>query len=186
MRLFVAVLPPPAAVEHLRDAVEKLNVVRAGAGVVRPELWHLTLAFLGEIEDERIEAVTESLASAAAAGRGGTLSLAGGGRFGETVLWVGAEGDVDALGRTARAIRRQLREVRVVLERRPFKPHLTLARPRSRVTREELRADVATLQGYAGPPWDADRVHLMRSTQHRTPEGTQAVTYEPLATWPLE
>ncbi|MFB9316358.1 RNA 2',3'-cyclic phosphodiesterase [Cryptosporangium minutisporangium] len=186
MRLFVAVLPPPAAVEHLRETVEKLNVVRAGAGAVRTELWHLTLAFLGEIEEERLAAVTERLAEGAAAGRAGTLALAGGGRFGETVLWVGVTGDVEALGRTARALRRHLRAARVVLERRPFRPHLTLARPRGRVTADELRADVAALQAYAGPPWVASRVHLMRSTQHRTPEGTQAVSYQSLTDWPLE
>jgi len=185
MRLFVGVLPPPEAVDHLRAAISGLDVVRAGAGTVRPELWHLTLAFLGEVDEERLDAVSARIADGAAAGRGGEVSLAGGGHFGDAVLWVGVGGDVEDLDRTARAIRRHLRLARVVLERRPFRPHLTLARPRGRITRQQLRADVAALQPYAGPSWRADRVHLLRSTQHRTPDGAQAVTYEPLASWPL-
>jgi 2'-5' RNA ligase len=184
MRLFVAVVPPPEAVAHLRRVVDGLAVSRAGAGVVRPELWHLTVAFLGEIADERLGAITEAIGTAAAAGRAGTLGLAGGGRFGENVLWVGVTGDLDALGRTAKAVGREVRKARVTLERRLYKPHLTLARPRHRVTRDELRADVGTLAAYAGPLWAADQLHLMRSRQETTPDG-QLVRYDSLASWPL-
>jgi RNA 2',3'-cyclic 3'-phosphodiesterase len=184
MRLFVAVLPPPAAVEHLADAVGRLYVVRAGAGAIRPELWHLTLAFLGEVEEQRLAPISARLAEAATAGRSGTVRIAGGGRFGETVLWAGVGGDVEALDRTARAVRRCLRRARVRLERRPFQPHLTLARPRGRVSTTELRADVELLTGYAGPPWTVDRIHLMRSQQHTRPEG-QLVEYQSVASWPI-
>ncbi|MFG1920723.1 RNA 2',3'-cyclic phosphodiesterase [Cryptosporangium sp. NPDC048952] len=168
MRLFVAVLPPAAAVDHLRGAVERLNVVRADAGVVRPDRWHLTLAFLGEVGDP--EDVRGRLTDLVAAGRSATVSLAGSGRFGERVLWAGVGGDVDGLSRTASAVRL------LAPEPMPFRAHLTLARPRGRVTRDELRADVAALRDYAGPSWPADEIHLMRSI---------AGTYEPQASWRL-
>ncbi|MFI5958489.1 RNA 2',3'-cyclic phosphodiesterase [Cryptosporangium sp. NPDC051539] len=184
MRLFVAVLPPPEALGHLSTAIEGLHVVRAGAGLEPPERWHLTAVFLGETADDRLETICARLAEGAAAGRPATLALAGGGHFGETVLWTGVDGELDALVRTVRALRRHLRQARVELERRPYRPHLTLARPRARVTPQQLRDDVATLKSYRGPSWTADRVHLMRSTQYRTPTGLQAVRYESLADWP--
>ncbi|GAA0270655.1 RNA 2',3'-cyclic phosphodiesterase [Cryptosporangium japonicum] len=168
MRLLVAVLPPPFAVDHLRSAIGTLHVTGADAGVVRPDRWHLTLAFLGEVTDP--ERVRDRVAECAAAGRSGTVSLTGGGRFGERVLWAGVGGDVAELTRTAEAVRV------LAPETLPFRPHLTLARPRGRVTREELRADVATLSHYAGPPWPADRIHLMRSS---------AGSYQSLGSWPL-
>jgi 2'-5' RNA ligase len=184
VRLFVAVVPSSEAVEHLRVAAAELAVSRAQAGLIRPELWHLTVTFLGESAEERLAAITAAVGAGAAAGRAGTLALAGGGRFGEAVLWAGVTGDVDAVARTARAVGREVRKARVALERRPYRPHLTLARPRQRITKEALRADVERLAAYRGPNWAADQVHLMRSDFLTTSTG-QLVNYEPLASWPI-
>ncbi|WP_170323765.1 RNA 2',3'-cyclic phosphodiesterase [Cryptosporangium phraense] len=170
MRLFVAVLPPPEAVDHLREAIDGLHVVRAGV-LEPPERWHLTLVFLGEVS----EPVFGRLAAAAGDARSGPLALAGAGRFGERVLWAGVAGDVGALAHNAEVLRRHLG---VEAEPRPYQPHLTLARPRARITRDELREDVDRLRTYRGPTWAADRYHLMSSTT-----GAQGVRYESLDSW---
>ena len=61
MRLFAAIRLSPAAEDALAEAQETLR--RAGRGSFpRREMLHLTLAFLGEVEDAaRAEAAVEAL-----------------------------------------------------------------------------------------------------------------------------
>lgn len=102
MRLFVAILPPPQALAQLDAALGAVRARREGATGdavprepaaalrwVRPEQWHVTLAFLGEVPPPVAEAVAVRLARVAARHPPLTLAIRGGGRFGERVLWAG-------------------------------------------------------------------------------------------------
>jgi 2'-5' RNA ligase len=192
VRLFGAVYPPPAACADLGLAVDALAVGRAAAAGTNTRLagrtnWHLTVVFVGDVPDERLDDVHAVLDRAVSGwqkdgGAAPRLRLAGGGRFGRgrfTVLWVGVRGEVDrmvALGRTAR---RQLRRARLPYDEKPMRPHLTLARPGDRLDREAIAGDVAALNAYAGPWWTADELVLVRSHLRPKPR------YDRLASWPL-
>lgn len=213
MRLFVAVYPPAEALDDVMAQARRLRIgAAADAGVnvrlaARANL-HVTVAFLGEVEDGRLPRVEEALgravrswhsppgrrrgrdSSTGGADREGDpvppaplrLRLAGGGRFGRgrfTVLWVGLLGDVAGLRRLSDATRRELRRARLPYDPRPLRPHLTLARPGDRIDRESLDADLRTLDGYLGPSWSATELVLVRS--HLGPRPT----YDRLASWPL-
>ncbi len=192
MRLFVALYPPADALDHLADAVEQLRLGRAAADgtnvrlTARP-LWHITLAFLGEVPADRAPVAGDALREAVtqwsqgAVGRP-VLRLAGGGRFGRrrfTILWVGLAGDVEALTSLAGVVRRQLKRHRVSYDRKPFRPHLTFARPGDRLPEADLQADVATLDRYEGPDWTVEALHVVRSYQGPNP------THESIVTAPL-
>jgi 2'-5' RNA ligase len=71
---------------------------------------------------------------------------------------------VGTLAALATTVRRELRSARLPFDRKPFKPHLTLARPGDRVTAADLSADLAALAAYEGPQWTVDAVRLVRST----------------------
>jgi 2'-5' RNA ligase len=136
--------------------------------LARRETWHVTLAFLGEVADDRASRATTALERIAAGWQRDPpeLRLAGGGRFGRgrfTVLWVGVGGDQDELIRLGRLVRRELRHERLPVDDRQFKPHLTVARPADRVDRAAVDADRDTLAAYAGPAWRVSQVDLMRS-----------------------
>jgi 2'-5' RNA ligase len=73
-------------------------------------------------------------------------------------------------------VRRELRRVRLPFDRKPLRPHLTLARPGDRV---DVREDLVALDAYAGPPWTVTELRLMRS--HPGP----APTYDTLTAVPL-
>ncbi|TNH30070.1 RNA 2',3'-cyclic phosphodiesterase [Micromonospora orduensis] len=192
MRLFVAVCPPVEAVNHLGAQVARLRVGAATVSGVDVRLadpvhLHLTLAFLGVVEAARLVEVESALGLAAEWFRDGRgvvprLSLGGGGRFDRdrsTVLWVDLRGDVEALRDLARLIRSRLREARLPYDDRPFRPHLTIARPGDRMTPADLDADVATLDAYQGPDWSATELLLVRSHLGPRPR------YDRLAAWPL-
>jgi RNA 2',3'-cyclic 3'-phosphodiesterase len=131
VRAFVAL---PLRPETLAVVEERCRPLREHAPQVRfarPETLHLTLRFLGETELERLERMLPSLERAAA---GCPLSfgrLAGLGIFpprGEPrVLWLGI--DLEAPVMTLqRDVERLAVDEGFPLERRPFRPHLTLGR----------------------------------------------------------
>ena len=122
MRLFTAIRPSPAAEEALLAAQAELR--RLGRGSFpRREMLHLTLAFLGEVENI-------APAEAAVAALRGTgpfpLTLEGVGRFGDT-WWAGIR-ENPALAALALGLQADLRRRGFFLEERPWMPHITLAR----------------------------------------------------------
>ena len=170
LRLFVAVDPDGVAVADLAVLVDGLAVARptppgGSLRLTRRDAWHLTLAFIGEVPDTDRPAAEAALARVDAA-RAPTVRIAGGGRFNRgrfTVLWAGVDGDVAGLAALATAVRRELRRVKLPIDRKPFRPHLTIARPGDRLPADDLAADIASLAAYAGPPWTVARVHLYAS-----------------------
>ena len=180
MRLFVAVAPPPAALDHLAAALAETRGGTASGDPLRwipPERWHLTLVFLGEVDDARVDRLAAALVPVAAARPPLALSLRGSGAF-PGVLWIGLAGDVDGLGGLARATRRAVRSAGVAVERRAYRPHLTVARSRQPAALE-LRDARDRLGPYAGPAFTVDALRLIRSYPGPQPR------YEEVASWPL-
>ena len=180
LRLFVALVPPADALDELAAAVEAL---RAPPGLrwTRPEQWHVTLAFLAEVDDRTREALTPRLERVAHRHAPPTLALAGGGRFGRQVLWTRVDGDRAALRRLADAVRAAARRCGLPVDARPYRPHLTLARASRPAT--DLTPLAAALDGFAGRPWSASDLHLVRSVLGAGPGRT--AHHEPVASWPL-
>lgn len=183
MRLFVAVYPSAEALDDLDAHVSTLGLARYAAAndrnvrLTARELWHVTLAFLGETPVERVDRVMGALDTAATqatqpapgtqlTAMPATLRVGGGGKFGRgrfTILWAGLRGDVDALGRLAASVRVRLRKARAPYDHKPFRPHLTIARPGDRVPVALVAADVMALGAYDGPRWACDEICLVSS-----------------------
>ncbi|GAA5197847.1 RNA 2',3'-cyclic phosphodiesterase [Rugosimonospora acidiphila] len=177
-RLFIAIEPPPRVLDHLAEFAAGLGTVRAGVRVTARRLWHVTLAFIGEVPETVLPAAVAALDLAVATVRlpAGPPEprLAGGGRFGRgrfTILWTGIEGELTPL---RRATTRALRRGRLPYDAKPYRPHLTLARPGERVPAEVVGADLAALAGYRGPSWTVGGLVLYRSHLGPNP------VYEPL------
>ncbi|WP_159029860.1 RNA 2',3'-cyclic phosphodiesterase [Streptomyces marincola] len=189
MRLFAAAVPPREAVAELRAAVAAARepagrrpapAEPAGLRWTDPAGWHVTVAYYGEVGEERLPGLHERLAAVAAAREPFVLRLAGGGTFGERVLWAGLAGQTAALHDLAVA----------AAVAGPaaggydaYRPHLTLAlaargaAPGPAVPGPPLGALAAALGGFAGRTWRVGRLVLMRSeADHR---------YSERAAWPL-
>ncbi|MDA0566640.1 RNA 2',3'-cyclic phosphodiesterase [Streptomonospora sp. S1-112] len=146
-----------------------------------PDEWHVTLVFLGEVADDAVPGVAERLAAEAARHAPFQVAVRGAGTFpGDpaqaSVLWAGLEGDVDELTLLADGLRRAARKAGVRVDRRPYAPHLTLARVRPPGDVSALRY---TLGRLATAFWTVEEVRLMRSHHPRRPR------YETLQTWRL-
>lgn len=76
-------------------------------------------------------------------------------------------------------IRSRLSHGRLPCDDRPFRPHLTVARPGDRMDPADVEADRASLDGYEGPSWPASELVLVRSYLGGRPR------YERIAAWSL-
>jgi 2'-5' RNA ligase len=187
MRLFVAVAVPECAADELDDAVAPLRQSWPGLRWTGRDAWHLTLAFLGEVNEPVSARLVPRLERAAARHPRLSLSLGGAGAFpGATrarVLWTGVKGEPRALPALAASVAAGARRAGAppAEEGRRFQPHLTLARCREPV---DVRPLVGCLSGYAGTPWTAEEIYLIRS---HLPGGRphDRPRYETLGCWPL-
>jgi 2'-5' RNA ligase len=180
MRMFVALVPPPDTRAELAAAVHGLPTP-AGLRWTRPEQWHVTLAFLAEVDERTREQLAERLARAARRHPPAELALTGAGRFGTRVLWTRVDGDRAALARLVDSVRAAVRRCGLPADERPYRPHLTLARAGSPAP--DLAPLVASLRGFTGRSWPAAELHLVRSHLGAGPGGT--AHHESVATWPL-
>lgn len=179
MRAFVAIDLPAAARAALAAVQQALPAGRA----VAPDNLHLTLAFLGEHPEARIEEVHYALERIALPGF--DLTLAGLDSFGRAaprVLFVGADGG-PALDRLHRRVRGAAHSAGIQLPRERFRPHVTLARFRPELDaqdRERLRRFLTRRAGVALPAFPVTDFALYRSTLR--PDGP---VHEELARYPL-
>ena len=164
MRAFLAIPLPPPLCEELAAVGRGIDGLRAQrAGTI-----HLTIRFLGEIDDA--DAVAAAAAGVASRHAPFDLRLKGLGAFPDArrprVVWVGLAEGAEPAGALARDVERAVVGLGLPREDRPFSAHVTLGRFRGRPRRP--------------PPLDpdrefgrarADRLILYRSTL--TPEGAQ-------------
>ena len=169
LRLFVACELPDdvrRALGGLQDDLRQLIPVRLRW--VRPESVHVTLKFLGEVEETRVDAITSALATAVEPFEL-RLRLAKLGGFGGArlrVVWVGLDGDVAPLASLAGRVEGALTPLGFPPERRPFAAHLTLARVPDQASPEERRELASLIERHRFEPLPSmilTEVHLVRS-----------------------
>jgi len=125
MILFTAIELSETAKGALCDVMENMRSIGVTGNYTRRENLHLTLAYIGESEDaESIIHVMNNICV-----QPFSLNLRGVGSFGD-ILWAGVE-QSDVLINMAEELKRELRAVGFEIERRPFKPHITLVRKAS-------------------------------------------------------
>jgi RNA 2',3'-cyclic 3'-phosphodiesterase len=184
MRLFVAIAPPTAVLDDLDALARPLRTGRQDLRWTSREAWHVTLAFLGQVDESAAARLLPRLERAARRHHTFRLAFSGSGAFPAAtranVLWSGLSGDRGALARLAESVAAGASRAGAPPpdKGRRFQPHLTLARCRTPADVTEL---VAALAGYQGPPWTADRIHLVRSRLG----ATEHPRYATLGSWPL-
>jgi 2'-5' RNA ligase len=174
VRLFIALTPPPEVQRTVWEAFRSLRARDLPVKWVSPEGVHLTLKFLGEVGDERRDALVGALGTAAAGMRPIALVVRGAGAFPDLerprVFWAGVAPD-PALELLADGVERGFAPLGFPTEGRPFRPHLTMGRARRNARPRDFAGLDRMLEGVVVAA-DAvlETVDLMRSTPG--PEGS--------------
>lgn len=144
LRTFIAVELSHEAITALAELQKKLKG-RAPRDTVRwtaPESIHLTLHFLGNIDESEVETVTGILVASSAAYPHFSLSLSGLGCFPNfhrpRIVWVGVSGDTAPLAGLQHDLGRELQAIGYTPENRPYSPHLTVGRVKDRLPGSQL------------------------------------------------
>lgn len=187
--MFVAVVPPATAREHLDAFLEPRRDDPAAAGFrwSDPEQLHVTLAFAGAVPDRALDGLTEALGRAAGRRTAFAAAVGGGGAFPDPaqsrVLYADLALDSDAraeLDRLAVGVRAAAGHAGVAVDGQRFRPHVTLARLGRRT---EVSRWVRVLDAYRGPSFAVEEVVLVASYLGEGPR--RRPRYEEVASFPL-
>ena len=165
IRCFVAVDLPG----EMLDAIGSLQsqIATEGLRLVRPELVHVTIKFLGDVPETKVGRVKEALSKVVMAPF--PAHVAGMGTFpgrDVRVVWLGLEGDFDEL---YEKVESALGPVGFQREARGFSPHVTLGRVGrpGPETNRELRPKIASLRAVDLGRFSVERFDLKKSTLTR-------------------
>lgn len=165
MRLFVALEVPDETRRALGGIIQKLESVSRGARWMRAESIHVTLKFIGEIEETKLPAIKDSLATVKSK-HPIEIAFRNFGFFPNErrphVFWLGIEAGPD-LAALAASISSALEPIGIPREERGFRPHLTLARFKTEKGLPKLREMVAPLAHRSFGNTIASQFHLYES-----------------------
>ena len=136
MRTFIAVDPPDGIKAGISGFIQRIKrTAPGGIGWANPADFHLTLKFLGDVEEASAESIGDVVRGIAADTPVFPLTAAGTGFFPPRsprprVLWIGIEESAPLKALQGR-LEDALEPLGFIREDRPFHPHLTAARIRS-------------------------------------------------------
>jgi 2'-5' RNA ligase len=148
-RIFIAIKTEPEETFQRMYASLRAALGNENITWVSPENIHLTLVFLGEIEEERIKIAGIVLKQKCTGFGEFVIRLSGTGVFRNLnepkVLWLGIE-NPDRLIMLSDLINTGLKDTGFKIEDHPFNPHITLGRIKFIKNKEILRSAIARYQ----------------------------------------
>lgn len=132
VRTFIALKLDDSLHESIRKVIEKLACSKAGVKWVVPQNVHLTLKFLGNVEEGRLPEIYAACQRAASGSKSMELEIRKLGCFPNSrrprVVWLGIEKDSEALRHLQKKVERELEFIGFPRENRKFRAHLTIGR----------------------------------------------------------
>ncbi|HKR85829.1 MAG TPA: RNA 2',3'-cyclic phosphodiesterase [Terriglobales bacterium] len=190
MRLFVALDIPETIRERIASFIEEVRTLVPVVRWVAPESLHVTLKFIGERPDGMVESIKESLRKISSPAI--QISFRGCGFFptekSARVFWIGIEAG-PALNQLVMRIEGELGPLGIEAERRPFSPHLTLARAGNdsgapgRQSSDKPNRRFSPLQAKlrAMPPLDFGRMNAIEFFLYRSQLSSRGAQYSKVA-----
>ncbi len=171
MRTFIAVDLPESHKKRIASSIKPAKIKYPDLKWVEPINLHITLKFLGEIEEKRLPEVERAVREVASNHRPFELQIGAPGSFDSggaiRVLWLGIDRGADALSSIANEIDIALSKIGFKREKRLFQAHLTIARTRR--YGPKVRFSQLGLKNEPLPPFTIREIVIYKSTL--TPSG---------------
>lgn len=175
-RTFIALEMNEALQRHLSGVIRQVAQALPTIRWVDPAGIHLTLAFLGELDDEQLVEAEQATEVAAQQSHSFSYRLTHLGVFGSQrsprVIWMGIDEPTGALIQLHRSLQQALLARGFEVDSRPFSPHLTLARVKSPLSipeHQQIQRLLAKEQEkrFVSPPYMARSLHVVKSELSR-------------------
>lgn len=181
MRLFIAIDLPNDIRKALRDIERKLKPLTNSAKWVAPESIHITLKFLGEVPDKKMDDIDAALGGLTWKPFTVTVHKVGffPGPRSPRIFWAGME--APTMQGLAERLDTRMERLGFEKEKRGFRPHVTLARARDTRMDTALVTAASVYAEHEFGSFTADRIFLVQSILK--PAGA---VYNQLKEYPLE
>lgn len=167
IRAFIACEIPESVLENVSKVQEDLRKLDLDVSWTRVSGIHITLKFLGDIEEEYIDKIAAIIEEASKGQSPFEISIKGSGAFpnlkNPRVIWIGVEDGTKGLTRLQQPLDYGLNALGFEPEEREFRPHLTLGRVKGPRGKERLSAAVSELREIELGSFAVDRVILYKS-----------------------
>ena len=168
IRSFIAIKMPEHIQEKLEGIQEKLKQADAHISWVNPESIHLTLKFLGNIQEKQVADILAALKESVQTITPFQLQIGYAGAFPNIrfprVIWVGVTDDErNSLKTLQEDLESRLTRLGFESEQGRFQPHLTLGRVRSQKNRSNLLRAIESMTNVWVGEIPVNAVYLIRS-----------------------
>jgi 2'-5' RNA ligase len=183
MRTFIAIELPERIKKKIEELQAPLKKTNAFVSWVKPENIHVTLKFLGEVPENKINEVFSATDKALEGAKKFTMSLKGMGAFPDfrrpRVIWIGAGSGEKELSYLANRIEEEMEKIGFPKEERKFSAHFTVGRVKSPKNIEKLM-ELVKASDFQTDDIEVSEMVVMKSQLH--PAGA---IYTPLKKIPL-
>ena len=164
MRVFIAVDLPTELRQQLAELQRALQPLTDTARWVAPESIHITLKFIGEVQEKRLEDIDSAFTGLTWKPFTVTVRSVGffPGNRSPRVFWAGME--APTMSGLAIELDARMERLGFEKERREFRPHITLARARDNRMDSSLVKAAAKYAEHPFGSFKVDRVSLFQST----------------------
>jgi len=151
MRSFIAIEILEDIKDKITEIQQKLKATNADVKWTEPNNIHLTLKFLGEIDDEKLGKIINLLPSVARGCKPFKIEIGGVGKFPPRgiprIIWVGCKGGLSAIGSLSKSIDECVSDIGIAKEKREFAAHVTIGRVRTSRNATFLNETIEILSG---------------------------------------
>ena len=176
MRAFIAIELPEDIRKALAQLQNRLKSCGADVKWVEPNNIHLTLKFLGEIDDAQLNRITSILQNVSANTNSFPAFISSFGAFPKInsprVIWIGINKGNSEVSAIAKYLENEIKNVGIPAEDKPFSSHITIARTRSIFNLEKLVKELKFLESNFSlqvREFDVTKITLFKSSL--TPKG---------------
>ena len=166
MRTFIAISIPKNIKDKIGIYEEPLKKQKVKISWVKPENIHITLKFLGEVEENKIPEIYEALKKCVSNKNPFEIEVIGTGGFPNLsrprVIWVGLKKGSEELKILAKSIDNELEKLGFQKEKRGFSPHLTIGRVKSIYNIDKFVKKMNSIE-FKGETFTAEEVSIMKS-----------------------
>jgi len=172
MRTFISIEIPEEIKNNIEKLINELKLILTPIKWVDKKNLHITLKFLGWVEDEKMEPIEKCITECAKGFKPFTLSFAGMGAFPDLkharVIWIGTKDGSGNAKEMADCIERKASKKGFREEEREFSSHLTIGRIKEKIDAGAVSKFVSEHENSEFGSFNVEYVSIMKSTLRRT------------------
>jgi RNA 2',3'-cyclic 3'-phosphodiesterase len=186
MRLFSALVPPEAARQELAEAVAAVDHGTVELDPTPVDLMRIPVTSFGNVAQRDADQLFGLLRRAAAEWSRPEVCFNGSAALewpGDESVWAKLEGDAEELREIGRGVPIAVKPLGFLVDRRAFRPWLSVGTITEHTTAPYLERLVAALEDFKGMPWQVDRLTVIRKVPQEAPGQVEEVVIDevPLA-----